>query len=201
MYTKAIKPALDFVISIIMLPVLGAIALVLGLAIYLDDKGPAFYVSDRIGRHGKVYRMYKFRRMMVNAPDIRLPDGSTYNGEDDPRLTRMGRWLRKTSLDELPQLLNILKGDMSLIGPRPDPPDWMERYPVHILPFLNVKPGITGYSQAYFRNSIDSTEKMENDLYYAEHISFPLDVRIFFKTIATVVTGDNVYIKSGGTDA
>ena len=131
--------------------------------------------------------------MYVNAPDIRLADGSTYNGEDDPRVTPIGRFLRKTSIDELPQILNILIGDMSLIGPRPDPPDWMERYPEDIKVFLTVRPGITGYSQAYYRNSADSSDKMKQDAYYAVHYTFWMDVKIFFKTFATVLSSENVY--------
>ena len=137
--------------------------------------------------------MYKFRSMYVNAPDIRLADGSTYNGEDDPRVTKIGKFMRNTSIDELPQILNLLNGTMSLIGPRPDPPDWLEKYPEDIKIFLTVKPGLTGYSQAYYRNSADGEEKMKNDAYYARHISFIMDVKIFFKTIAIVLGHDNTY--------
>lgn len=130
---------------------------------------------------------------MVNAPDIRNEDGSTYNGDDDPRVTKVGRFMRKTSIDELPQFLNVFLGDMSLIGPRPDPLDDMEIYTEHQKKKLIVRPGITGYNQAYYRNSVEQNEKFENDVYYAENISFILDVKIFFKTIATVLTHDNVY--------
>ena len=137
--------------------------------------------------------MYKFRSMKVNAPDIRLADGSTYNGKDDPRVTKVGRFIRETSIDELPQIFNILLGQMSFIGPRPDPPDWMERYPEESLRFLNVKPGITGYSQAYYRNSADSMEKIWNDVYYADNISLALDIKIIFKTIAVVFKRENIY--------
>lgn len=122
-----------------------------------------------------------------------MADGSTYNGEDDPRVTKVGKILRKTSVDELPQLLNILKGDMSLIGPRPDPPDWLDKYPKDIRVFLEVRPGITGYSQAYFRNSADGEEKMRNDAYYAIHCSFIMDIKIFLKTILTVLGHENTY--------
>ena len=101
--------------------------------------------------------------------------------------------MRATSIDELPQIINILNGTMSLIGPRPDPPDWIDKYPEEIRVFLSVRPGLTGYSQAYFRNSADGQEKMKNDAYYARNISFSLDIRIFFKTIATVFFHDNTY--------
>lgn len=162
--------------------------------IYFDDKGPIFYVGKRIGYKGRPFGMLKFRSMKVNAPDIRLEDGSTYNGDDDSRVTRVGRFLRKTSLDEIPQILNVLAGQMSLIGIRPDPLDWLEKYNEHEKIILTVKPGITGYNQAYFRNSADGETKLKNDVFYAEHISFWLDVKIFFKTIRTVLFRENINI-------
>lgn len=161
MYEKIIKRLLDILFSIIALPFFCVLLVVVTPFIYLTDKGTIFYCGDRIGRYGALFKMYKFRSMCVNAPDVRLADGSTYNGEDDPRVTRIGKVLRITSIDEIPQILNVLKGDMSLIGPRPDPPDWLERYPEDIKVFLNVRPGITGYSQAYFRNSADGEQKMQ----------------------------------------
>ena len=138
--------------------------------------------------------MLKFRSMKVNAPDIRLADGSTYNGDDDPRVTRVGRFLRRTSLDENHQFLNGLVGQMSIIGIRPDPLDWLEKYNEHERVILTVKPGITGYNQAYFRNGADGEMKLKNDVYYAEHISFWLDIKIFFKTIKTVLFRENINI-------
>ena len=137
--------------------------------------------------------MYKFRSMFVNAPDIRLADGSTYNGEDDPRVTKIGRVIRAASIDELPQILNILNGTMSLIGPRPDPPDWLDKYPEEIKVFLTVRPGLTGYCQAYWRNGADGEEKMKADAYYAQHLSLLFDIKIFFKTIARVLGHGNTY--------
>jgi len=132
--------------------------------------------------------------MIVNAPDIRLSDGSTYNGDDDPRITRVGRFLRKTSIDELPQILNVLLGDMSFIGPRPDPVDWLDKYSEKEKIILSVRPGITGYNQAYYRNSADGAMKLKNDVYYAENISFSLDMKIFFKTIKTVLLHENINV-------
>ena len=131
--------------------------------------------------------------MKVNAPDIRLADGSTYNGDDDPRVTRVGKFIRKTSIDELPQILNVFVGQMSIIGPRPDPEDWLDKYTEEERVFLKVRPGITGYSQAYFRNDADGKEKIKNDVYYAQNCSLWLDVKIFFKTIATVLKRENTY--------
>ena len=142
--------------------------------------------------------MYKFRSMYVNAPDIRLADGSTYNSSDDPRVTRIGKFMRDTSIDEIPQILNLLNGTMSLIGPRPDPPDWLDKYPDDIRVFLTVTPGITGYSQAYFRNGADGEEKMKNDAHYAVNCTFLMDVKIFFKTIAVVFSHSNTYKDMNG---
>ena len=193
MYQKYIKRFLDFMIALIALPFVLIVILVVSPFILFNDGFPIFYNAERIGQHGKLFKMYKFRSMKKNAPDIRLADGSTYNGEDDPRVTKVGKVLRKTSIDEIPQLLNMLKGDMSLIGPRPDPPDWLEKYPEDIKVFLNVKPGITGYSQAYYRNSADGENKMKNDVFYAKNCSFLLEIKIFFKTIAVVLKHENTY--------
>ena len=193
MYERFIKRFIDFIIAFIGFPFFLILFIFVALAIIIDDGFPVFYNAERIGQKGKLFKMYKFRSMKNNAPDIRLADGSTYNGDDDPRVTRVGRILRSTSIDEAPQLLNILKGDMSLIGPRPDPPDWLDKYPEDIRVFLKVKPGITGYSQAYFRNSADGEEKMRNDAYYARHCNLAMDVKIFFKTIMTVLGHENTY--------
>lgn len=193
MYKQFFKRVIDILVSVIALPFLLPVFIIFAPIIYFTDKGPIFYNAQRVGKDGKLFKMYKFRSMYVNAPDIRLADGSTYNGEDDPRVTPIGRFIRKTSIDELPQILNILVGDMSLIGPRPDPPDWLDRYPEDIKVFLTVRPGITGYSQAYFRNSADGEEKMQHDAYYATHCTFWMDVKIFFKTIATVLMAENTY--------
>ena len=118
MYEKYIKRLFDIVVALIGLPFFAVIFLIIAPIIYLTDKGPIFYNAPRLGRKGKVFNMCKFRSMKVNAPDIRNADGSTFNGKDDPRVTKIGKIMRKTSLDEIPQLLNVLKGDMSLVGPR-----------------------------------------------------------------------------------
>lgn len=193
MYKHFFKRIIDFIIALVALPFFLIIFIPVAIWIVADDGFPVLYNANRIGQNGKLFKMYKFRSMKKNAPDIRLADGSTYNGEDDPRVTKVGKILRKTSVDELPQLLNILKGDMSLIGPRPDPPDWLDKYPKDIRVFLEVRPGITGYSQAYFRNSADGEEKMRNDAYYAIHCSFIMDIKIFLKTILTVLGHENTY--------
>jgi len=198
MYEKVVKRLLDIIISLAVMPLYILSVIIFAPIIYFEDKGPVFYNAKRIGKDGKLFKMYKFRSMYVNAPDIRLSDGSTYNGDDDPRVTKIGRFMRKTSADELPQLMNMLIGNMSLIGPRPDPPDWLDKYPDEIRPFLKVRPGITGYSQAYYRNSVDGEEKMKNDLYYAQHISFVMDLKIIGKTISIVLGADNTFKETEG---
>ena len=194
MYRHFFKPLCDFLLGLCALPFVLLLMLILTPFYFFMDKGPLLYSGKRLGQYGKPFLMHKFRSMKVNAPDIRLKDGSTYNGDDDPRVTKLGRFLRKTSLDEIPQFLNLLTGQMSLIGPRPDPLDWLDRYKEEEKVFLNVKPGITGYNQAYYRNSADAQEKIDNDVYYAKNLSFALDVKIFFKTIKTVVCRDNVNV-------
>lgn len=193
MYERVLKRLIDMVIAILAMPLVGLSYIIVAPLIYLEDGAPIFYNAERIGKDGKFFKMYKYRSMRNNAPDLRLADGSTYNGEDDPRVTRIGKVLRKTSVDELPQLWNILKGDMSLVGPRPDPVDWLEKYPPEVKVFLNVRPGITGYSQAYYRNAADGETKMKNDVYYAQNCSLFLDLKIFFKTIAVVLGRENTY--------
>ena len=199
MYKRWIKRLLDFVISLIGLPFFGLLFLVLAPIIYLTDRGPVFYTAPRFGKDGRTFRMYKFRSMKVNAPDLRNADGSTYNGANDPRVTKIGRLMRKTSLDEIPQLLNVLKGDMSLVGPRAflGTNKWTyaemdERRRKR----LSVRPGITGYSQAYFRNSIGLEEKIEYDCYYVDHVSFFMDVRVLLKTVVSVLKHENIYVKA-----
>jgi lipopolysaccharide/colanic/teichoic acid biosynthesis glycosyltransferase len=122
MYSNCLKRVFDFIGSLGAMPILLFAIVVLSPLIYLDDRGPVFYRASRQGKNGQLFTMYKFRSMKVHSPDLRNEDGSTYNSKKDPRATRMGRILRKTSLDELPQLLNVLKGDMSFVGPRPTLP-------------------------------------------------------------------------------
>lgn len=194
MYKYVFKRVIDVLIALIALPFVILTTIVLAPFYFFMDKGPIFYNGKRLGQYGKPFSMFKFRSMKVNAPDIRLKDGSTYNGDDDPRVTKLGKFIRKTSIDEIPQILNVLIGDMSLIGPRPDPLDWLDKYKNEEKIFLNVKPGITGYNQAYFRNNADAQQKINNDVYYAKNISLWLDIKILFKTIKTVALRDNVNV-------
>lgn len=195
MYEKYGKRALDVVLSICGLPLLGVILLICVPFIYFEDRGPVFYNAKRLGRLGKTFRMYKLRSMIVNAPDVRNEDGSTYNGEDDPRLTSFGKFLRKTSLDEAPQLINVLKGDMSFVGPRPDLPEHYRLYVGDEVEKLNVRPGITGFNQAYYRNAIDLKERLKNDVYYVRHLSFFFDLKILVQTAIVVLKRENIYTR------
>lgn len=197
MYKYFFKRLIDLTLILIALPFFEIIFVILAPIIFLTDRGPVFYNAPRLGKNGKVFKMYKFRSMRVNAPDIRNKDGSTYNGEDDPRVTWIGRIMRKTSLDEVPQLLNVLNGDMSIIGPRPFVTTHYYGYDKlepKMKKRISVRPGITGYSQAYFRNSISQDEKIEKDCYYADHVSFALDIKIFFQTVKSVLMHENIYV-------
>lgn len=193
MYAKYIKRILDIACATLLFPFFCLLFLIIAPAILIDDFGPVFYNAERIGKGGKVFHMYKFRSMKVNAPDLRNEDGTTYNSEEDNRVTRVGKFIRKTSLDEIPQILNILKGDMSFIGPRPDLPDMKKWYMGKRKKKLDVLPGITGYSQAYYRNSSTLEERFNGDVYYACNVSFTLDVKILFRTIRMVIGQSNVY--------
>lgn len=200
MYKKYIKRFFDLVGALLLSPFIIVICMIVGPFIYLEDKGSVFYKAKRRGINGTIFEMYKLRSMKMNAPDIRNADNSTYNSPDDPRITKIGKLIRKTSIDELPQIFNVLKGEMSFIGPRPvtiNRP--LEEYDDVRIKRLTVKPGITGYSQAYFRNSISQEEKLRYDAYYAENISFLFDIKIFFMTIKTIFSRSNIYITEENT--
>lgn len=153
----------------------------------------SFTMQRDLEKNGKIFKMYKFRSMKVNAPDIRNKDGSTFNAVDDPRLTKVGAILRKTSLDETAQLLNVLVGDMSLVGPRPFLPVKGFTPQGFAKDRLMVRPGLTGYAQAYYRNSINQKRQEEIDSYYANNLNFILDAKIVLKTIKTVLLRKNIY--------
>jgi undecaprenyl phosphate N,N'-diacetylbacillosamine 1-phosphate transferase len=193
MYRIFLKRVIDLLIALIILPFWLLLLITISPIIFFQDRGTIFYNAPRLGRDGKIFKMYKFRSMKMNAPDIRNEDGSTFNSENDPRLTNIGRFIRKTSIDETPQLLNIIKGDMSIIGPRPDLPEMLNKYSEFERKKLFVRPGITGYNQAYYRNSNDLEDRFKNDVFYSENISLMLDIKIFFKTIFTIFKRENVY--------
>lgn len=197
MYLKFGKRLLDIAISLVAMIPVGLVILVLAPIIHFEDGGPVFYNAPRVGKNGCSFTMYKLRSMRVNAPDLVMEDGSTYNGADDPRMTRVGAFMRKTSLDEFPQFINVLKGDMSVVGPRPDLQRETELYQGDEGDKLLVLPGITGYAAVYGRNSLPWHDRLALDVFYVNNVSFLLDVKIFLKTFSTVFSGDGVYVDNG----
>lgn len=178
------KRSVDILVSFFCLPVLALLIIIVAPVILICDGMPVFYLSQRRGRSGRSFTMLKFRSMKVTAPDFRNPDGSTLTSSDDPRLTKCGKWLRKTSLDEFPQILNIILGDMSIVGPRPHVATRSyDQLTSDEQEVLFVRPGLTGYNQAYWRNAADTILKTQNDLYYVRHISFRLDMAIIWQTV------------------
>ena len=192
-YQLGIKRAVDIVACLMALPFLMIILIPVAIAIKIEDQGPVFDHSSRLGVGFKEFGMLKFRSMKVNAPDLRNDDGSTFNSDKDPRVTKVGHFLRETSIDEIPQIFNILKGDMSIIGPRPGDVESKDTYAEDEKDKLLIRPGITGYTQAYYRNNLGVREKRLYDAWYAHNVSMMLDIKIFFKTIFTVLKKENIY--------
>lgn len=192
-YQLGFKRAIDIIACLIVLPIVLIILIPVAIVIKLEDHGPIFYYSKRLGVGFKEFGMMKFRSMKVNAPDLRNEDGSTFNSDKDPRVTKIGHFIRETSIDELPQIFNILKGDMSIIGPRPGDVESKDTYQEDEKDKLLIRPGITGYTQAYYRNNLGVREKRLYDAWYAHNVTLMLDIKIFFKTIMTVLKRENVY--------
>ena len=196
MYKLFFKRIIDMLGALVLLPFVLLVVIIFAPIIYFTDRGPIFYNALRAGKDYKPFKMFKLRSMYVNSPDLKNADGSTYNSDNDPRVTPVGHFLRKTSLDEFPQFLNVLIGDMSFVGPRPklyregrlEESDVTE----DMRNSFKVKPGVTGYAQAYYRNSITQNEKFRWDAYYAEHVSFLMDVKIVFQTIFSVLARRNI---------
>ncbi len=192
-YQIVFKRFVDILFCILVIPFVVLLTIPIGIIIKIEDQGPVFYRSRRIGKNFKEFGMLKFRSMRVNAPDLRNEDGSTFNAENDSRVTKIGRFLRASSIDELPQIFNVFCGDMSLIGPRAGDVESKDTYEEDEKDKLLVKPGISGYTQAYYRNSLGVREKRLYDAWYAHNVSLWLDVKIFFKTIISVLKRDNIY--------
>ena len=192
---NVIKRILDIVFSLLGMVLLSPFFLIISIIIKLDSKGPVFFVHSRIGEKGKPIGIYKFRTMVNNAEDLIknfTPEQKEefercYKLENDPRVTKIGNFLRKTSLDELPQILNILKGELSIIGPRPIIQAELDKYEENKEKFLSVRPGLTGYWAANGRSDTTYEERMKMELYYVDNMSFWLDIKIFFKTIFAVI--------------
>ncbi|MCI6691153.1 MAG: sugar transferase [Clostridium sp.] len=190
------KKIIDFSLSAVALVILSPLLLIVAILIKLESKGPVIFSQKRVGLNGKEFKMYKFRSMVVNAEELKEKlakqnemSGPMFKMKDDPRVTKIGKFIRKTSIDELPQLINILKGDMSLVGPRPSLPKEVAEFEPWMLERLNVKPGLTCYWQVSGRNNIDFIEWMKLDLKYVKDRSFLLDLKLIIKTFS-VLFGD-----------
>jgi exopolysaccharide biosynthesis polyprenyl glycosylphosphotransferase len=191
------KRSLDIVLSSLALVLLSPVFLLIAICIKLEDWGPVFFVQTRVGRFGREFRMYKFRSMCRDAEkklkDLlaknQHTDGVTFKLKDDPRITRVGRWLRKVSLDELPQFFNVLVGDMSLVGPRPPVPREVALYSLADRRRLAVKPGITCLWQISGRSEIDFSGQVQLDVKYIESQRLATDVHILLKTVPAVISG------------
>ncbi|MBQ9045399.1 MAG: sugar transferase [Oscillospiraceae bacterium] len=188
MYKNGIKRALDCAIAFPVL-VVGAIPMgLVALAVKLDSPGPVLFRQQRIGKDGKVFEILKFRSMCQNAEHT---GSGVYSGKGDARVTRVGKIIRATSIDELPQLINILRGDMSLIGPRPPltyHPWPYEEYTEEQKRMFDVRPGITGWAQVHGRKDVEWHKRIELNVWYVDHVSFALDAKIFFMTIFKVLS-------------
>ena len=190
-----LKRIFDFLFSLIAIILFSPIFLIILIMIKIDDpKGSVIYVSDRVGKNGKIFKFYKFRSMCTDA-DTKYSDllctnetgGPTFKMKDDPRVTRVGKFIRKTSLDELPQFFNVLKGDMSLVGPRPEVPYHVEHFKEEIPRYLvrqQVRPGCTGWAQIHgLRGDTDIAERIRYDIWYIENWTVALDIKIIFRTV------------------
>lgn len=189
-YRDYIKRIVDLTIAIPVFVVAAIPMGVVAIAIKVDSKGPVLFKQDRIGKDKKVYQMMKFRSMVVDAE---YSGSGVYSEKGDPRVTRVGRIIRATSIDELPQLFNVLKGDMSLIGPRPPltyHPWPIEEYTKEQLHMFDVRPGFSGWAQMHGRREVEWHHRIELNNWYVDHVRFSLDAKIFFKTITTILTGN-----------
>lgn len=186
MYKKYLKRAIDIILSLFAIIILAVPMGIAAVIIKLDSPGPVFFKQKRIGLNGRVYEMYKFRSMCVGAEKF-----GVYSDSKDKRVTRVGRVLRATSLDEIPQIVNILRGDMSIIGPRPPltyHPWPLEEYTEEQLRMFEVRPGLTGWAQVHGRKDVEWHKRIELNVWYVDNCSFLLDVKIFFITIFKVLS-------------
>jgi exopolysaccharide biosynthesis polyprenyl glycosylphosphotransferase len=197
---QVIKDAFDKLVGLSALALTAPVFLFVTLIIRLDDGGPAFFRQTRVGRDGRDFTVYKFRTMVMDAEKLKAEltasndhDGVLFKMRKDPRITKVGSWLRRWSLDELPQLLNVVRGDMSLVGPRPALPDEAARYGDYVRRRLVVKPGLTGLWQVNGRSDLSWEESVRLDLRYVENWSLVLDLQILWKTLSAVWRGSGAY--------
>ena len=197
---RVLKRLMDIVVSLFGLILLSPVILLVSLLIYKEDKGKVIFCQERNGLNNVIFKMYKFRSMIANAPELRAElgkynelDGPAFKMRNDPRITKIGAFIRKTSLDELPQLVNVLKGEMSLVGPRPLPTYETAECNAYQLQRLLVKPGITCYWQISGRNDISFDEWIEMDLRYIREASIWTDIKILFMTVYAVISKKGAY--------
>ncbi|MCI5726567.1 MAG: sugar transferase [Clostridium sp.] len=193
---RFIKRTIDIIFSILGLVLLSPLLIIVAIIIKIDSKGPVFFAQERVGYKGNHFKMYKFRSMVVNAEELKEKlqeknemSGPMFKIKDDPRVTKIGKFIRKTSIDELPQLINVLLGQMSLVGPRPSLPKEVEKFETWMLERLNVKPGLTCYWQVSGRNDIDFEDWMKLDIKYVNERNLWIDIKLIFKTVF-VLFGD-----------
>ena len=199
MYKNVIKRLIDIIISLMLIPFILILIIPVALFIKLEDHGDVFYNAERYGCNMKKFKMFKFRSMKMNAPDVRNADGTTFNSEKDVRLTKIGGFLRKTSIDELPQIFNVLLGDMSFVGPRPDVPGYADKLEGDDRRVLQLRPGITGPASLKYRDEevllaaqanpqefndkVIYPDKVRINLYYLDHYSFVADIKMIIATV------------------
>jgi exopolysaccharide biosynthesis polyprenyl glycosylphosphotransferase len=198
-FYSSVKRVLDLILSVLILTLGLPLWVIISIAIKITSPGPVLYVQERVGRNGKPFKMLKFRSMVEGADkqlekivDFSSLSEPVFKIRDDPRVTRIGSYLRKSSLDEIPQLLNVIKGEMSLVGPRPEQIELVKMYNEHQWRRLKTKPGITGYQQVMNRGDLCLARRVEYDLYYLKHQSIWLDLIILFRTIIVVIRGDGI---------
>ncbi|MBU3138165.1 sugar transferase [Clostridium gasigenes] len=194
------KRTLDIVASLIGLIVLSPIIVITGILIRIESKGPIIFSQNRIGLNGRKFKMYKFRSMVLNAEALKTKlleqnemSGPMFKMKEDPRITKTGKFIRKTSIDELPQLINVLKGEMSLVGPRPSLPQEVEKFEPWMMKRIEVKPGLTCYWQVSGRNNIDFEAWMQLDIDYVNDRNFLLDIKLIFKTFFVLFGDENAH--------
>ena len=198
MYRKFGKNAIDTVLSLIVLVILSPLLIMISIAIKLTSPGPVLFKQQRLGLHGKVFTIYKFRSMIVGAEHT---GSGVYSGSGDPRVTAIGRFIRRSSIDELPQLFNILKGDMAIVGPRPPltyHPWPIEQYTEDQLHMFDVRPGITGWAQVHGRKSVEWHTRIKLNIWYTEHVYLLLDLKILLMTVFKVLRNDD-NVNTGAT--
>lgn len=190
------KRILDFIASLCALLILSPVLLIVSILIATTSKGPVIFKQDRVGKNGVIFKMYKFRSMVANAEELKAQlekdnemNGPMFKIKNDPRITKVGRFIRKTSIDEIPQLINVLKGEMSLVGPRPSLPSEVKEFEPWMLERLTILPGLTCYWQVMGRNDIEFNEWMKLDIKYVRERNFWLDLKLIFKTFF-VLFGD-----------